>query len=287
MTVAMLAGLVLAAATAQDGAAAQPQVDAPPAQTDPAAGQPNPQAVQDTTAPRSSPPAAPEPTPTAAALDDRAGAGQSAVVRYDAAFFATMHPISAKDMIQRLPGFSFKDVDSSVRGFAGAGGNVLIDGDRPTTKSESVDQMLARIPATQVDHIDVIRGGAPGIDMQGQTVLANIVRKKGASASGYVHVANSFNHDGRQAPQVQLQAQKRWDGHAIEASAIFVQFIDDGAGDGPTIRLDPNGNVIRRSHVEATAGGDQFVPSLAYETPLWGGKLRLSVNGQIQVYDDD
>ena len=37
MTVAMLAGLVLAAATAQDGAAAQPQVAAPPAQTDPAA----------------------------------------------------------------------------------------------------------------------------------------------------------------------------------------------------------------------------------------------------------
>ena len=41
MTVAMLAGLVLAAATAQDGAAAQPRVAAPPAQTDPAAGQPN------------------------------------------------------------------------------------------------------------------------------------------------------------------------------------------------------------------------------------------------------
>jgi hypothetical protein len=286
MSLSVLASLILAAA-AQDAGASQPQVTAPPATTDPAAGQPNPQQVQDTSAPQSSPPAAPQPTPTAARLDDRSLPTQSAVVRYDAAFFAAMHPISAKDMIQRLPGFAFKDVDPSVRGFAGAGGNVLFDGDRPTTKNESVDQMLARIPASQIDHIDVIRGGAPGIDMQGQTVVANIVRKKGASTSGYLHVANSANYDGRQFPQVQLQGQKRWDGHAIEASVIWAAFLDDGAGDGPTFRYDPNGNLIRSSQLEATADGYQLTPSAAYETPLWGGKLRLSVNGQIQVYDDD
>ena len=41
--------------------------------------------------------------------------------------------------------------------------------------SQGPAELLRRIPASRVDHIELIRGGAPGIDMQGQTVIANVV----------------------------------------------------------------------------------------------------------------
>ena len=80
-------------------------------------------------------------------------------------------------MVNALPGFAL-DAGDGVRGFGGAAGNVLIDGERPATKNDTLDEVLQRIPASSVARIDVIRGGAPGIDMQGKTVIANVIRRR-------------------------------------------------------------------------------------------------------------
>ncbi len=96
---------------------------------------------------------------------------------YPPSFFADSRPATAYDMVSRLPGFSL-DTGSSGRGFAGTAGNVLVDGARPTAKNDDLSTILGRIPAANVERIEVIRGGAPGIDMQGQAVVANIVRSK-------------------------------------------------------------------------------------------------------------
>ena len=82
---------------------------------------------------------------------------------YDAAFFAPFSPQNALDMIQRLPGFTYDAGDESVRGFAEAGGNVLVDGARPVVKSGGLDAALVAIPARQVVRIDIIRKGASWI----------------------------------------------------------------------------------------------------------------------------
>lgn len=113
------------------------------------------------------------------------------VTSYPASFFAQFRPASAQEMIQGLPGFSLAGGDD-VRGFGGAAGNVLIDGQRPTSKSVSLQQMLQRMPADNIMRIDVIRGGAPGIDMQGQPVVANIVRKTGASSTRILQLAGKY-----------------------------------------------------------------------------------------------
>jgi outer membrane receptor protein involved in Fe transport len=105
-----------------------------------------------------------------------AAASQGGVIAYTPADFAASRPNTALDMVNRLPGFTV-DVGDLVRGFAGAAGNVLIDGQRPTSKSELLTDTLARIPIDQVERIDIIRGGAAGIDMQGRTVIANVIRK--------------------------------------------------------------------------------------------------------------
>ena len=66
---------------------------------------------------------------------------------------------------------------------------MLIDGQRPTSKSVSLENVLQRIPPDNVLRIDMIRGGAPGIDMQGQPVVANVIRKPGGSSTTTVQIA--------------------------------------------------------------------------------------------------
>ncbi|MCU0890524.1 MAG: TonB-dependent receptor plug domain-containing protein [Sandarakinorhabdus sp.] len=67
-------------------------------------------------------------------------------------------------MLARLPGFTF-DPGEAVRGFGGAAGNVLVDGQRPSAKSDTLESQLRRIPASSVDKIEIIRGGAGQVDM--------------------------------------------------------------------------------------------------------------------------
>ena len=78
-----------------------------------------------------------DPATTAAAEPAQRSASDQAVVSYQAPYFADARPGNAFDMIQRVPGFAF-DGGAQVRGFAGAAGNVLIDGERPTTKQDDL-----------------------------------------------------------------------------------------------------------------------------------------------------
>ena len=113
---------------------------------------------------------------------------------YDAAFFAPFSPQNALDMIQRLPGFTYDAGDESVRGFAEAGGNVLVDGARPVVKSGGLDAALVAIPARQVVRIDIVRKGATGAETSGQNIVANIVLAR--EAPGVTASATATGVDG-------------------------------------------------------------------------------------------
>ena len=112
-----------------------------------------------------------------------ATASAAGVISFSPENFTQFQPANALDMINRIPGFAFS-AGEQVRGFQGAVGNVLIDGQRPSSKSVTLDSLLARIPTAAVERIDLIRGGAPGIDMQGLPVVVNVVRKPGGGLTG-------------------------------------------------------------------------------------------------------
>lgn len=203
---------------------------------------------------------------------------QQGVVSYGPQFFAAQQPANASEMVARLPGFSL-DTGDSVRGFEGAAGNVLIDGQRPTSKTDDLDEILRRIPASQVERIDVIRGGAPGIDMQGKSVLANVVRKPGAGFRGLLAVANTHLYDDRNMHGMRLElsggrGQRNW-----EAAARYGYGNDDGGDVGPQVRIGPGGDIQRTSDVAGRSDGLQKTLTGAYEQPLLGGKVR--VNGRV------
>ena len=66
---------------------------------------------------------------------------------YVPADFAQFAPRTALDMLNRVPGFSIKQEDSA-RGLGVATGNVVINGQRLSGKSNDVVTELSRIPAT-------------------------------------------------------------------------------------------------------------------------------------------
>lgn len=202
-------------------------------------------------------------------------AQSASVISYPPEFFAASQPSTALDMISRLPGFTLDDGEA-VRGFEGAAGNILIDGQRPTTKTDGLEEILRRIPAGQVVRIDLIRGGAPGIDMQGKSVLANVIRKQGGGFRGVVALSNSIIYDGRNMTGVRLELAGDRAGRAWDVSARYGMGVDDGSGEGPRVRSGPTGEPIIISDIDSEGDTNQTTLTGAYATPLFGGQAKVN-----------
>lgn len=215
-----------------------------------------------------------------APADPAPPAGAQGVTRYAPDFFAEARPTTALDMVQRLPGFVL-DVGDNVRGFEGAAGNVLIDGRRPASKSDSLEEILRRMPASQVLRIDLIRGGAPGIDMQGKSVMANIVRAETNTMQGLIALADRQIYDGRNLLGFRVEGSGRVGDLAWEAGLVGGQGPDDGAGQGPRVRVDAQGVPLILSDVDSEGLGTNAALTGAIEKPLLGGQFR--VNGRLFV----
>ena len=204
-------------------------------------------------------------------------ASPQAVAGYPAVFFAPFQPNTALDMIFRLPGFTL-DTGASVRGFGGAAGNVLIDGERPTSKDDSLDEVLRRIPAASVIKIELIRGGAPGVDMQGKTVLANIVRRPNGGLKLSIDVSGTRWYDGRTGRDLRVEISRAVGETRVEGSLLLDRGIDDAAGNGVRILRSATG-ALTQTYAEHNAGDTYLYKATgAVETPLLGGKVRLNAS---------
>lgn len=94
---------------------------------------------------------------------------------YSLADFNRFAPRNAWDMLTQVPGFSIKE-SQERRGLGQATGNVLLNGTRPSNKSDDLRTQLSRIPAGTVDRIEIVDGATldiPGLSGQ----VANIVFK--------------------------------------------------------------------------------------------------------------
>ena len=139
----------------------------------------------------------------------QAAPAEAAVQTFEPTFFARFNPITAEDMVRQLPGFSL-DEGADLRGFGATAGNVLIDGQRPSSKTSLKDE-LGRIAAGSVLRIELIRASAAGdLDVRGYTELANVVLKP---ATG-MQVSTTFAATARWYEQgrlgVQLGGTRAW-----------------------------------------------------------------------------
>ena len=116
-----------------------------------------------------------------------AEAGASGREVYTPADFARFAPRNALDMIRQVPGFTIVTSDQG-RGLGQASDNVLIDGERHTSKSDSLVDTLARIVASRVERIEIVDSATLGIPgLSGQA--ANVVTKGGAITGRYEYRA--------------------------------------------------------------------------------------------------
>ena len=93
---------------------------------------------------------------------------------YEPAYFTQFQPITAREMVGRIPGFTLQGGGDGDRGFGQASLNILINGKRPSSKSSGAGEILGRIPADTVTRIDIIDGTT--LDIPGLTgQVANII----------------------------------------------------------------------------------------------------------------
>ena len=96
--------------------------------------------------------------------------------------FARFAPKTAYDMLAQLPGFTIRTADQE-RGLGQASENVLINGQRSTNKSGGATDELRRVPAADVERIEIVEAASLGIaGLAGQ--VANVIVKAERKASG-------------------------------------------------------------------------------------------------------
>jgi len=199
---------------------------------------------------------------------------------FDAAFFARFSPTNALDMVRRVPGFSL-DNGEDRRGFGGARGNVLIDGEPPSSKSEDLEDLLARIPAAQVLRIELRRGAAAAGDVGAPSVLVNIVRAPSAG-SGVWEAELEHADRNRISPRGNVS----WTGRRGEfdfsiGARSFREYralsggrkIYDGAGTLVQTRQDESPRTFRLHAFNAEAS-----------RPLFGGRLAANASFEHRAF---
>lgn len=114
-----------------------------------------------------------------AAAPDPSGNGRQV---YTPADFARYAPKTAQDMLEQVPSFQIRDSEN-LRGLGQATGNVLFNGQRPSSKSDDLRTLLSRIPAANVERIEIVDGATldlPGLSGQ----VANVVYTSSGGVSG-------------------------------------------------------------------------------------------------------
>ncbi|HEU0311482.1 MAG TPA: outer membrane beta-barrel protein [Sphingomicrobium sp.] len=164
----------------------------------------------------------------------------SQTTSYDAAFFAPSAPQTALEIARLVPGFSLDLGDVEVRGFAQAAGNVVINGARPSSKSETLESILRNIPARRVVRVEIGPGDLYGAEYSTKNQVLNVILSSESGIDGNVTAEARRLYTGRIVPDVSASAIIRRGDHSINLSA----------GSGNTLNLEEGTDTL----TDATTG---------------------------------
>lgn len=210
-----------------------------------------------------------------AQAEQSAGAAQAGATVFQPDFFARYAPRTAFDIVSRVPGFII-DEGEERRGLSGASGNVRIDGVQPSAKSQSLEDILARIPAADVARIELVRGESSGA-AGGQTTYVNVVRSASNGETVWT-LGALMTRDNRLGPH----GEAAWS-RSVGAGTLSLRAAHEEASStevGPRTRTNAAGAVI--------ATRDETTPEVEKETqvsgewsaPFAGGELSLTAQAE-------
>lgn len=149
---------------------------------------------------------------------------------YDAEFFAQYAPRTALDIARRVPGFNLDLGDTDIRGFAAAAGNVVINGARPSSKAETLETTLSRIPARRVSRVEVGPGDLYGADYSSKSQVLNIIMSAEGGLDANFTGSTRRLYTGRLVPDGSASALIRRGASSINLSAGFGNVLNHEEG---------------------------------------------------------
>ena len=188
-------------------------------------------------------------------------------------FFTSYSPVTALDMVQRIPGFSIAGADQK-RGFGDNAGNVLIDGDRPSSKSDDIFTILSRISASEVDYIELTEQTGADAETQGQGQVINVVRKVSANVSGTYEGNLIIGKRYGITPFVNASATLRRGPTSYELN--FNSFSERIYGFGPEDFKTGSGALVERRYYRGKGGNDEASAGGAVKTQIGGAKINVN-----------
>jgi len=130
---------------------------------------------------------------------------ENSTVIYSADYFTEYAPISAQDMVNRIPGLGEGgappggfggNASSGGRGFGGGSGGseILINGKRTAGKNNQTSELLSRISASQVNEIQIIRGSSSDLDVRGSSQVVNIILDQELASNSVSYEINASRY---------------------------------------------------------------------------------------------
>ncbi len=168
-----------------------------------------------------------------------AAAQTSRTTAYPVEFFAQYAPRTALDIARRVPGFQLDLGDTDTRGFAGAAGNIVINGSRPSSKAESLEATLARIPANRVTRVEVGPGDLFGADYATKNQVLNIILSAEGGIDGNVTASLRRLYTGTLVPNGSASALIKRGASTINLSAGFNNNVNREEGTDTVTNITP------------------------------------------------
>ena len=198
--------------------------------------------------------------------------------------FLQYSPRTALDMVERIPGFAIQGDNNNQRGFGQAQGNVLINGQRVSGKSNGAVEALGRIVAQNVVRIELVDGSQfdiPGLSGQVVNVVTNGLDK----TSGTWKLASRFRDN---LPpyynefNIALSGGKGALGWTFELDSS----PERGANNGPEYITDGQGNLLEKRLEDFTHAAEyaSVAGSLAWKPA--GGAVG-NINARASIYEPD
>lgn len=195
---------------------------------------------------------------------------------FEPAYFAQFAPRNALDMVDRIPGFSISGGnDQGQRGLGQATQNVIVNGERLSSKSESVRDQLRRIPATDVVRIEILDGNATSIPgLTGQ--VANVVYTSNG-ASGQFEWTTGFRPHNTEAQLFGGEISVIGSSGALDYTVSLSNENNRFGADGPVSITDRDGALIENQYSKLSGKFDnpKISTALSYD---FGGDVTANLN---------
>lgn len=170
-------------------------------------------------------------------------------------FFTQFAPRNALDMVSRIPGFSISGGnDNGQRGLGQANQNVIVNGERFSSKSDSLRDQLARISADDVIQIELVDGNTT--DIPGLTGLVANVVYESTGPSGQFRWNTGFRAYNTEAQLFGGEISYSGSSGRLDYSVSLSNDNNRFGADGPTLVFGPDGSLIEEQYSKFSGGFD-------------------------------